>query len=289
VVQGVLVLFGADFGGRDVGWLAVLGLAHLAAVALASWGLVAALKRFGRATITVQILAIAVTFSVVAFWLGPNSARDGNSREFAAVLPLAAALAGRLLARRLRHSRLVPALAAVIGVYVAGLVTYITRPAAPAQNQVLADWLAAHHLSYGLADYWLANSVTVDSGGKVAVRAFRAGPGSAWAEVWEAKPGWYSAAQHVASFVVVPSYGPGPGVDAPSVATVVHAFGQPARVYLLPQYTVMVWTSNLLARLGPGAGPPPTSGPAPPAGGPAPPASTASRAATQRSRPVAVG
>ena len=249
VLQGILVLFGADFPGRTVGLLAAVGLAHLVGAGLVGWALCAAFRRFSRSTITIQLLAVAVTMSVIAYLLGPNAESGATSREFAAVLPLGAALAGRLLARRLRRSRLVPALAAVLAVYAAGLVTYAGRAPAPAQNQALASWLAAHKLDYGLADYWLANSVTVDSGGEVELRAITAGKYEASPHLWETMPSWYSPTAHVANFVVMPSYGPGPWTSAPSAATMVHAFGQPAKVYLLADYTVLVWNINLLADL----------------------------------------
>jgi hypothetical protein len=250
VLQGILVLFGADFPGRSVSFLAAVGLVHLIGAGLVIWAVCAAFRRFARAKITVQLLAASVACNVIAYLLGPNAAAGNTSREFAAVLPLGAALAGRLLARRLRRARLVPAMAAVLAIYVAGLVGYVHREPVPAQNQALAGWLAAHKLSYGLADYWLANSVTVDSGGKVAVRAIKSGKYAAWPNTWETKPGWYSPAEHIANFVVMPSYGPGPWFRAPSAINVIRTFGQPARVYLLADYTVLVWNANLLARLG---------------------------------------
>jgi hypothetical protein len=249
VLQGVLVLFGADFPGRTVGFLAAVGLLHLVGAGLVVWALCAAFRRFSRSKITVQLLAAAVTMSVIAYLLGPNAESGSTSREFSAVLPLGAALAGRLLARRLRQSRLVPAMALVLAVYVAGMITYVSRAPVPAENQSLASWLAAHKLDYGLADYWLANSVTVDSGGRVAVRAITAGKYEASPHLWETMPSWYSDTAHVANFVVMPSIGPGPWTSAPSAATVVHIFGQPAKVYLLADYTVLVWNTNLLARL----------------------------------------
>jgi hypothetical protein len=105
-----------------------------------------------------------------------------------------------------------------------------------------------HRLYDGLADYWLANSVTVDSGAKVAVRAIKVGH-VVRPYLWEAEPGWYSAQSQVANFVVLPSSGPGPWNLAPSATAVVGAFGQPAKVYFLANYTVLVWNSNLLGRL----------------------------------------
>jgi hypothetical protein len=258
VVLGVLVLFGANFPGQQVSFIAAVALLHLVAVGLAAWATAAALRRFSAADVAVQVLAVAVVCSVVSYLLSQKAAAADSSREFAAVLPFGAALAGRVLAPRLRQSRILPALAAVAGLYAAGLVISVTKPPAPAQNQALASWLVTHKLTYGLADYWLANSTTVDSRGKVAVRAIRTGtpaqqavpgPGVVVPFLWEAQPSWYSASLHTANFVVVPSTGPGPWVGAPSAGAMLRAFGQPAEVYFLANYTVLVWNFNLLGKL----------------------------------------
>jgi hypothetical protein len=258
VALGTMVLFGANFPGQQVSFGAAVALLHLVAIGLAIWAVAAALRRFATADLAVQVLAVAVVFSVVSYLLSAKAAAPDSSREFAAVLPFGAALAGRLLAPRLRQSRILPALAAVSGLYLAGLVITMGKPAAPAENQALASWLITHKLTYGLADYWLANSTTVDSGGKVAVRAIKIGtaaqqavpgPGVVVPYLWEARPAWFSASAHEANFVVVPSTGPGPWVQAPSTAGMLRAFGQPARVYFLANYTVLVWNFNLLGRL----------------------------------------
>ncbi len=248
VAQGLLVLFGAEFPGQRIGFGAAVGMLHLLGIGLAGWAVCAALRRFARSPLVVQILAVAILASLVAYLLGPNAGQPDSSREFAAVLPLGAALAGRLLARRLRQARLVPALSVVLAAYLAAVTGVLARPAVPAQNQGLAGWLAAHRLDYGLADYWLANSVTADSAGAVAVRAIKVGH-VVRPYLWEAEPGWYSPLSHTANFVVLPSSGPGPWNLAPSATEVVGAFGQPARVYFLADYTILVWNSNLLGRL----------------------------------------
>ncbi len=248
VIQGLLVLFGAEFPGQRVGFGAAVGMLHLIAIGLAGWAVCAAARRFARSPLVVQILAVAILLSLIAYLLGPNAGQPDSSREFAAALPLGAALAGRLLARRLRKARLMPALSVVLAAYLAALAGVVARPAVPAQNQALAGWLATHRLDYGLADYWLANSVTADSGGLVAVRAVKVGH-VVRPYLWEAEPSWYSAQSHVASFVVLPSSGPGPWNLAPSATAVLGAFGQPAKVYFLADYTVLVWNSNLLGRL----------------------------------------
>ncbi len=248
VVLGILVLFGANFPGQRVSFNAVLALLHLVAVGLVAWAVAAALRRFAGADLVVQVLAVAVLVSILAYLLSPKAGDPDSSREFAAVLPFGAALAGRLLAGRLQQARLIPALAAVFALYVAGLLMIVGKPPAAAQNQALASWLAAHKLTYGLADYWLANSTTVASGGKVAVRAIQTGR-QAVPYLWEAEPSWYSAAAHLANFVVLPSVGRSPGTLPPTAGSVLRLFGQPATVYFLADYTVLVWNTNLLGKL----------------------------------------
>jgi hypothetical protein len=244
-LQGVLVLFGANFPGHQIGLIAAIGLLHLVGIGLVLWAVCVALRRLWRLPIAVELMAVSVCFTTVTYLLGPNALTAQSSREIAAVLPLGAALAGRLLARRLRRARLVPALAAVLAVYLAGLAFYATRPPVPANNQTLAAWLVQHRLSYGLTpSYWIGNSTTVDSGGKVAVRTVQTGGKSVSLNLWEIDRSWFSAKAHVANFVVMP--GPGDWRDNPAAYPMLHTFGRPAHVYVLPAYTVLVWNHNLL-------------------------------------------
>jgi hypothetical protein len=248
-LQGILVLFGANFPGHQIGIIAAVGLLHLVGIGLVLWALCVALRRLWRLPIAVELLAVSVCFTVLAYLLGPNAQVAQSSREIAAVVPLGAALAGRLLARRLRRARLAPALGAVLAVYLAGLVFYATRPAVPADNETLASWLSQHRLHYGLTpSYWIGNSTTVDSGGKIAVRTVQTSSNSVTPNLWEVDLQWYSARQQVANFVVMP--GPGAWRQNPAGGPIVDSFGQPARVYVLPAYTVLVWNRNVLSGLG---------------------------------------
>jgi uncharacterized membrane protein len=198
-----------------------------------------------------QLLTASVCVTVVAYVLGPNALTAQSSREMAAVLPLGAALAGRMLAGRLRRMRLVPALAAVLAVYLGGLVFYSTRPAMPADNQALASWLVSHRLNYGLTtDYWLANSTTVDSGGRVALRTVEVYAGGLRPNPWEIDRHWYWPSAHVATFVVLPGSGPPSWRTTANGGGLVHLFGRPVRVHVLAGYTVLVWRGNLLTRRG---------------------------------------
>jgi hypothetical protein len=95
----------------------------------------------------------------------------------------------------------VPAGAVVLGGYLAGLGYGITRPCQPPQDSALASWLAAHHLRYGLASYWQSSSVTVDSGGRVAVRA--ADTATLRPYLWMSDQAWYNPALHQASFLIL--------------------------------------------------------------------------------------
>ncbi len=247
-IQAFLVLFGANFPGHQIGFVAAVGLLHLVGIGLVLWAVCVALRRLWRLPIAVELMAVSVCFTVLAYLLGPNALTAQSSREIAAVLPVGAALAGRLLARRLRRARLAPALAAVLAVYLAGLAFYATRPPVPANNQTLAAWLAQHRLTYGLTpSYWIGNSTTVDSGGKIAVRTVQTGGKTVSPNLWEIDLRWYSAKAHVANFVVMP--GPGVWRDNPAAYPMLHSFGKPAHVYVLPDYTVLVWNHNLLSQL----------------------------------------
>jgi hypothetical protein len=250
-IQGILVLFGANFAGHRVGLLSAIGLLHLVSIGIVLWALCVTFRHLWRFQISVQLLAVSVSFTFLAYLLGPNAWDAKSSREMAAVLPLGAALAGRVLARRLRRVRLVPAVAAVLAVYLGGLAFYATRPAVPADNQALASWLASHRLRYGLTtDYWLANSTTVDSGGRVAVRTVRVVGDGLWPDPWEINRHWYSPRANVATFAVLPGSGSASWRQTPDGGALMHAFGRPLRVYVLPGYSVLVWNRNLLAALG---------------------------------------
>jgi hypothetical protein len=253
--QGILLLFGANFMAQRAGYIVAIAMVHLAGIGLAGWAVCAAVRRFAGSDIAVQLMVAATLIMLAAFVLGPNATELLSSREFAAVLPFSAALAGRVLATRLSRARLVPALVLILAVYVAGAVRVIAAPPVLAQNQQLAGWLAAHRLRYGLAGYWLANVITLDSGGRVAVRAVNGNQRGIAVRAWESEPGWYTPAAHTATFVVLPATGPlaqsetFPDSNAPTAEEVLSAFGQPSEVYFLTGYTVLAWNKNLLPDL----------------------------------------
>ena len=105
--------------------------------------------------------------------------------------------AARVVARRPVTGRPVPrrpvrgawlpvaALAAAGACQLAALGYGAAQPAAADPEQALAGWLAAHGLTSGLGTFTDANLTTLDSGGRVRLRAVSWVPGS--------PPGWRGA------------------------------------------------------------------------------------------------
>jgi hypothetical protein len=279
--RGVLELFGAGFSGQQGAIDLLFATAHLASVALAGWALVLAFRRLLRwQDLLIPALAVAIVVNLAAYVLSRTPVDILSTREIAGILPFGAVLAGRLLADRLldsrlldsrlpdsrlpadrqpadqmaktgRRARLVLASAATTGLlcYLAALGYAAAQPSVPAENQDLAGWLAAHHLSGGLAGYWLADSTTLDSGQRILVVAVGSSHGRlVWGRNWEAKLPWRDSASHYANFVVTvrrPGYEAGVTQQAAQ-----HTFGRPARTEHLGRYTVMIWDKNLLGAVG---------------------------------------
>jgi len=250
-VESVLLLFGADFSGEQLGPHAAIALVHLAGVVLAAWAFGRALHRFGTQDLVVQVLAVTGVVLLVTYVLRGNPNVAGSAHEIAGVLPIGAVLAGRLLAGQLIQARLIPALALALVCYTGILVhnTVQQRPADP--NARIAAWLAANHLSYGLGDYWNANAITLDSGDQVQVRYVSRVGGKLMVRPWETKDSWYDPARHDATFLVTP--GPAdvcsPGTPAGWQAVARATFGPPSATYHVDGFFVLVWHGNLLSRL----------------------------------------
>ena len=187
----VLEIFGANYAGLSGVWL-VLAFLHMASVLVVLWALARVARRFFGVSLVDQVLAVAIVLNVVLYML--TNAADEAAHEVAIIVPFGAALAARVLTRRVRtvqgatlnDGNQVPAsrglarrvrlagFAAgilVLAGYTAGLGYELTQPSAPPANTSLASWLEAHHLTYGLSGYWTSSSVTVDSGNRVQVRA----------------------------------------------------------------------------------------------------------------------
>jgi hypothetical protein len=257
-LQGFLELFGANFFDSSIpGARPALGVAfiavHLAGAILAVWALGVGLARIFRpGELLVPVFAVAVAINLAAYMISTHAQDLLGAREMAAVLPLGAVLAGRVLGDRIaagvRAAKgwLVPVLPVLAACYLAALGFGAAQAPVPAQNQPLAGWLAAHGLTRGLASYWQANSTTVASGGRIVVSAVLPDVRDRLVPYrWESDLASYDPARHYANFVVTDGPAAWPGMQQSAQLT----FGRPARSYRFDGYTILVWNTNVLARL----------------------------------------
>jgi hypothetical protein len=251
--QSTAVLFGADFSGKQNGAQIGIAVVHLAGVALVVWAAGRALRRFGTQDLVVQVLTVTLLVLLAAYVVRGNPNVTGSTHEIAGVLPVGAVLAGRLLAGTLARGRLLIAALVLALVCYAGIEVHnIVQPRPADPNAQVADWLAAHHLSYGFGDYWNANAMTVDSGNQVQVRYVSRIGDTLVQRPWESDSAWYDPAQHDATFLVTP--GPAsactPGTPAGWEAAARATFGPPSATYRVAGFTILVWHKNLLRELG---------------------------------------
>jgi hypothetical protein len=245
-VEGVLLLFGADFFGLKLSLSTGLVALHLVGVALAVWAVCAGVRRFGGDDLVSSMLTVGALLALVACLIYPHP----GPREMAAVLPFSAALAGRLLAERLAAARLEPVLAAVLCLYVLTLYINVTSAPVSTDYRPLASWLSGHGLRYGLSNYEFASSVTLASGNRIQVRPVGTccHQQPLYTRMWEADESWYNPSLHYANFVI---QGPWSGRPEPSLKSVLYTFGQPAWRHRVDGMTVLVWDYNLLTRTRP--------------------------------------
>jgi hypothetical protein len=255
--RGLAALFGVSFSAAQPWPETLFAVVHLAGLiaAVVAFGL--ALARLGRpGDLILPGLALGIVINVAAYVITPYAQDLLSTREISAALPFAAVLAGRQLAGPLladradqtRGTRPLAALALVLVAGAAALGYHAAQPARAPDNQVLADWLVAHRLAHGLStDYWVANSTTLDAGGRITVRQISLN--RHWRLVrpvtWGNRSDWYDPAQYRATFIVVDDARPGAWTAEWWGA--VHAFGRPVRTLHPDGYTILVWNRNLLA------------------------------------------
>ena len=276
--DGVLGLYGANFQGPPTGLNLVFAILHLVGVALAIWALWLAFRRFFRNDdLIAQVLAVSIVVNLAAYLLSGKPTAYWSVREMAGILPAGAVLAGRMIGPLLAgawgknpvgqnragqnqagqnpvataRKALAATLAAVLACYLAALGWAATRPSVPGVGQDLVDWLGGHGLTYGLAEYGLANAPTLASGYKVAIRPVVAEPSRLDPGPHEFDINWYDPKQHYANFVAL--LAKPAALDPMTPAQARAAFGAPAHEYRYKGYLIMTWNKNLLAELGPAA------------------------------------
>jgi hypothetical protein len=277
-LEGILNVYGADFfhlsngsllgpglGGLPMAAGIALAAVHLVGVALAAWGFFRAFRYFCDASDLISpVLATAIVVNVAAYVLSVIPVGVFDTREILAVLPFGAVLAGRMVPGRLAAvpRRLKPALACasagVLACYLAALGYGAAQSPVPDSEQAIVPWLEAHHLTTGLGTYIEANLITLDSGGRVAVRAVSWQFSRNVPRSFESNADWFDPRHNYANFIVTNTADTTPNRDrslrrssmipSPAIAAL-HA-GPPVRVYHYKTFTIMVWDHNLLDNLG---------------------------------------
>jgi hypothetical protein len=256
--RGFLALFGADVWGARGALNQAFAAVHLAgaalvvaAIALAAWRLARTLgsrAEGDEGDLVADLLVVAIVANVAAYFLMFRVRQIYAAHEIAPVLSLGAALAGRLLGGPLLRARplgarLAPALAAVLACYAVMLGFAAARPPVPPANAAVTGWLTSHGLRSGIAPYWDATSVTLDSGGTIAMGSVVPARGGLAPWHWEEDMRFF-ARSHRADFLLTsPQWSVTPALAA-------KVFGPPAHTYHFQAYTIMVWRKNLLPRLG---------------------------------------
>jgi hypothetical protein len=277
-LEGILNVFGADFfhlsngsllgpglGGLPMAAGIALAAVHLVGVALVAWGFFRAFRYFyDPSDLVSPVLATAIVVNVVAYVLSVIPVGVFDTREILAVLPFGAVLAGRMVPGQLAGvpRRLKPALAgasaAVLACYAAALGYGAAQPPVPDSMQAIIPWLEAHHLTHGLGTYNEANLTTMDSGGRVAVRAVSWQFTGNVPRSFESDADWFDPRHDFANFIVTNTADTTPNRDKslrrssmiPSQAIAALHAGPPAHVYHYQTFTILVWDHNLLEDLG---------------------------------------
>jgi hypothetical protein len=277
-LEGILNVYGADFfhlsndsllgpglGGLPMAAGIALAAVHLVGVALAAWGFFRAFRHFfDPSDLVSPVLATAITINVVAYVLSIVPVSVFDTREILAVLPFGAVLAGRMVPGRLAGvpRRLKPALACasagVLACYLAALGYGAAQSPVADSEQEIIPWLEAHHLTTGLGTYNESNLITLDSGGRIAIRTVSWQFDRDVPRFFESKADWYDPRHNYANFIVTNTADTTPNRDGtlrrssmiplPAIAAL-HA-GPPAHVYHYKTFTILVWDHNLLDDLG---------------------------------------
>jgi hypothetical protein len=241
---------------------AALGLACLLAAIV---GLGNAAWTWDRATRAEQVIAAVIIFNLGVYLVSRAPLPDGE-REIAAVLPCGAVLAARALVPG-QLTRRGPALAAVIAcglIALFPLAMAAARPhAGPAtgpapfdpgstQTAPLTAWLERHGATYGIANYWDSSIITLQSGGRVAIRTVDLGPKPdgtglrAYVRGWETNALWYDPDLHDARWAIADVRH-----SRYSVHTYESLFGKPEAMYRVGSWVVLKYRANLLSEIGP--------------------------------------
>ena len=258
-LQAFLELFGANvfdtsfFGARPALEVVFVAL-HLAGAILAVCALgvaIARIFRFGE--LIVPVFAVAIVANLGAYMISTHAQDLLGAREMAAVLPLGAVLAGRVLGDRIpawtRAARawFVPVLAVLAVGYLAALGYGAAQAAGAGRKRApgqLAGGARAHATGWPATGRPTARPWTAAAA--VLVSAVVPDPAAASCLTC-GRPTTRTTTRRgttrTSSWRTAPPRWPGMQLSAELT------FGRPARIYHADGYTILVWNTNLLAKL----------------------------------------
>lgn len=194
-----------------------------------------------------QILAVAICVNCVAFVASTLPTDLLSARQVSVVLPLGAALAGRVMGPRLeklQKFRPQPVLAGILVLFVGVFAWHALQPPRPEPKREMVAWLESRGLTHGLGSYWNANDLTLMAQNRIIVAPI-IGADFIKAYRWESKVEWYDPAKHQARFIIIDVKRPAFG----SVETAVQKFGPPVETRTFEQFAILIYDKNLLEDL----------------------------------------
>ena len=110
------------------------------------------------------------------------------------------------------------------------------RPCSTNPAPAMAAWLEAHDLRNGIGEYWAASITTVESSGAVTVRPVSSGAdGKLQRTMNQSSASWYEGQQFQFLVYVTPQF------DHVDLESTTRTWGDPAHLYVVGRYRVLVW------------------------------------------------
>lgn len=244
-IAGIAALFGVSLEhGTAMPLGAILVLARLAGLLflLLCCSIAAHRTLRGTENRTNEILLAVIALDVLEYLLSDRAEGLETLRYLTPLVLFGAILAGRVGNSLLRPTRGFYAALGLISIaYLAGFSRLIIQPVQSAQkDSQLAQWLYQHGLVSGYGDYWQSSIVTLESDGKVKVRAVGFN-GRLIPYLWESKDQWYSAKSGVSAPNFVVFENQKYLMDIFREVSAVRTLGKPSQTFQFQTFTIMIW------------------------------------------------
>ncbi len=252
VSRFLILLFGGDFFGRAAAQpLTILSFIRFAALVFVVYCVISVVWKFmtgGDTDWISTVLAIGATADVAMclFSESFDVPAQGHERFLVPAVIFGAVISGRTL------SDLSPAFRregwAALAVMVAASVVLSTTTWMRVQRTEspfaqLGNWLEQQGLHHGYGPYWDADIVTVETSGRVRMRAVKFAQGRVSPLDWLSSPKWYSEPGDGRTFLAWDE--PAAKLEGLSLADAVTDWGKPAQVYNLGLFKVAVWDRDI--------------------------------------------